>query len=287
MLYPVVYSYLTDLTIQKRCDQLLACGSANQHESKVIMMIVPACILSHIKNLVLVHILSTKKLSTDKLFIQKYFHNNTRFAPRLHQFWNLYQTPIQAPGNILQIVLFELNERIPDKDKHGKVDASINKASRALITSCNIAESILNNPHGINAITNVLSALESRVEGHEYLMNRILNEAKRAVNLDYDIEEMCSVQKKIQKGTEWRSDVRAIRDAYSHSQYVIRESNGDYEVAFDNNEGGYNFQKSFSRREFLLFYQDYDRLMAIQNTLFRAGLIYKLVDLQAQLDGIA
>ena len=67
--------------------------------------------------------------------------------------------------------------------------------------------------------------------------------------------------------------------AQTHLQ-VIRESNGDYEVAFDNNEGGYNFQKSFSRREFILFYQDYDRLIAIQNTLFRAGLIYKLVDLQ-------
>ncbi len=149
----------------------------------------------------------TKKLSNDKSFIQKYFHN-TGFIPRLHQFWSLYQTIIQPPGNILRVIPFELNERIPNKDK----------------------------------------------------------------------------QTKVQKGTEWRSDVRAIRDAYSHIHYIIQKSNGDYEVTFDNNEGGYNYQKTFSRREFILFYQDYDRLLAIQNTLFRTGLIYKLVDLQKQLD---
>lgn len=225
----------------------------------------------------------TRKLSTDKLFINRYFVNSG-FTSKLHQFWNLYQTVITPPGDILKIITFELNERKPEKEKQVRVNVSIEKASEALLTSSNIIDSLLENPGGTNVITSVLSALESRVEAHENLMKRMLNEARRSVNLNYDIEELCSVRTKIQKEDGWTTDVRAIRDAYSHGHYVINKNNGDYEIDFHNTERGYNFRTKFTRRDFFLFYRDYDRLLAIQKVLLQAGLIYKLMEMQGQLD---
>jgi hypothetical protein len=61
-------------------------------------------------------------------------------------------------------------------------------------------------------------------------------------------------------------------------------NNGDYEIDFHNTERGYKFRTKFTRRDFFLFYRDYDRLLAIQKVLLQAGLIYKLMEIQGQLD---
>jgi hypothetical protein len=96
--------------------------------------------------------------------------------------------------------------------------------------------------------------------------------AKNYVNLNYDIQEMCSVDSKVQKGNEWKSDTRAIRDAISHAYFTIEYSDKGFKIHFQNSEQGYNFDKSFTEKELLLFYQDYDRLIALQTLLLNSAL---------------
>jgi hypothetical protein len=77
-----------------------------------------------------------------------------------------------------------------------------------------------------------------------------------------------------QKGSEWRSDTRAIRDAVSHAHFTINDTgSGYYEIRFKNFEHGYRFDKTFTQKELLYFYQDYDRLIAIQTLLLDSALI--------------
>ena len=67
---------------------------------------------------------------------------------------------------------------------------------------------------------------------------------------------------------------RAIRDAVSHAHFTINDTgNGYYEIHFKNFEQGYRFDRTFTQKELLYFYQDYDRLIAIQTLLLDSALI--------------
>jgi hypothetical protein len=125
----------------------------------------------------------------------------------------------------------------------------------------------------ILSITSILLALIIRVESHEYEIQNMIAKAKKYVNLNYDIEEMLSVNSRIGKGNGWRSDTRAIRDAVSHAHFVINKRGNGYLIHFKNSEDGYNFDKTYTEKDMLLFYQDYDRAIAIQTLLLNSALI--------------
>ena len=65
--------------------------------------------------------------------------------------------------------------------------------------------------------------------------------AKKYINLNSDIQELLSVNSKVQKGNDWKSDTRAIRDAVSHAQFTINNISKGHMVHFKNMEDGYNF----------------------------------------------
>ena len=101
----------------------------------------------------------------------------------------------------------------------------------------------------------------------------MIAKAEKYTNLNYDIQEILSVNSKVMKGNDWRSDTRAIRDAISHPHFVINKIGKGYVIHFKNTEQGYNFDKAFTEKEMSLFYHDYDRSIAIQTLLLNSALI--------------
>ncbi len=78
---------------------------------------------------------------------------------------------------------------------------------------------------------------------------------------------MCSVVHKVRKSNQWRTDVRAIRDAFSHHQYSILEVGGELQISFCNNLHGYSFTETFTQREFNKFFDLHTLLYKLQLAL--------------------
>jgi hypothetical protein len=79
---------------------------------------------------------------------------------------------------------------------------------------------------------------------------------------------------------EYVTDMRAIRDATAHARFKIEnDSMGDFNVRFSNTGKGYSFKNTYSRRELLLLYQDYDRMTIIHSRLLTIRLLYAYLNL--------
>ena len=189
--------------------------------------------------------------SSNQCFIDSYFTHHG-FLPKLHQFWK--------KGTF--------------QDRLDALNLSLEKTHQVQSATNQIVDAVLGQTKNILSMISILLAIVIRVEAHEYEIQNMIATAKRYVGLNYDIEEMCSVDLKVQKGSEWRSDPRAIRDAVSHAHFMINDTGkGYYEIHFKNLEQGYQFDKTFTQRELLHFYQDYDRLIAIQALLLDSALL--------------
>ena len=91
-----------------------------------------------------------------------------------------------------------------------------------------------------------------------------------------DIEDLLSVESKVKKGNTWRTDVRAIRDATAHAKFKINKTN--YQISFQNNEGGYDFTLTITGEELLFYYRDYDRMLNLQSRLSSITLLVALLN---------
>jgi hypothetical protein len=135
-----------------------------------------------------------------------------------------------------------------------EIRQSIRRAGQVKNTTEQIVEAVLNQrPKNILAIISFLLVLIIRVEAHEYEIKNMIKTARKYTKINYDIEELLSVNSKVQKGNGWRSDVRAIRDAVSHAHFTVNNVSNGYTIHFKNTEEGYNFDRIFSenmRREF-------------------------------------
>ena len=211
--------------------------------------------------------------SSNQCFIDSYFTHHG-FLLKLHQFWNLRQSIVNTSGKVEEIILWRLAKKGTFQNRLDALNLSLEKTHQVQSATNQIVDAVLGQTKNILSMISILLAIVIRVEAHEYEIQNMIATAKRYVGLNYDIEEMCSVDLKVQKGSEWRSDPRAIRDAVSHAHFMINDTGkGYYEIHFKNLEQGYQFDKTFTQRELLHFYQDYDRLIAIQALLLDSALL--------------
>jgi hypothetical protein len=95
-----------------------------------------------------------------------------------------------------------------------------------------------------------------------------------------DIPDLLSVTDKQAKRDEFKPDTRAIRDATAHAKFRIENnSTEDFIISFNNTDEGYSYQKIFSRKDLLGFYQDYDRMTIIHTRLLTIKLLYSLLNM--------
>lgn len=77
---------------------------------------------------------------------------------------------------------------------------------------------------------------------------------------EYDPEDIFSATNKVRKGSEWRTEARAIRDALSHNKYTLEVNDSSWKITFDNTESGYNFHKAFTNSEFYEYMNNTDTI---------------------------
>lgn len=176
---------------------------------------------------------------------------------QLSQFWNLYHHVFETlrstesgPGYALRGEISQLKARIERADA--------------------LAERIVSAAK--KQVSNILSPVVLllvhvvRTETIERVLQKQLKDAvkKHGLQSKYDIEAICSVQSKVKKGLDWRTDVRAIRDAIAHAWFEIFMLQNDWAIEFDNDEKGYSFHKRFSRKEFTEFFDLHTLLYKLQ-----------------------
>lgn len=176
-------------------------------------------------------------------FAQQLIKANPDLTLQLSQFWNLYDNVLKILGS---------TQSVPGYAPRKVIDQLWPRIERAE----KLAESIV--LAAKRQVSNILSPAALllvhlvRTETIADAMRRQLEDAIRVHGLQgkYDVEVICSVQSKVRKGTKWKTDIRAIRDATAHGHFKIHSLGNHWEVEFDNNEKGYNFHKRFSRKEF-------------------------------------
>lgn len=101
-----------------------------------------------------------------------------------------------------------------------------------------------------------------KIDVIEYSFLKQFKELLQDFNLQskYDAEEIFSAISKIQKGTTWNTDGRAVRDALGHNKFELEFSGGTWKIEFKNDERGYNFNKIFTKDEFTQFFNNTDML---------------------------
>lgn len=129
-----------------------------------------------------------------------------------------------------------------------------------------VVTSVVKDPKNLLVAHALLNAHVARTESIEYVINKILERAIQTFGLSdkYDTASLCSVKSKVPKGGDWRSDVRAIRDAVSHKRYNIISDQYDWTVTFSNTNGGYHFTQTYNRNEFIRFFDQHTLLYKIQ-----------------------
>lgn len=166
---------------------------------------------------------------------------------QLTHFWNIYQELYgilliskQKKGYALQWKLEELRANVQKADLNAERLISERAGSSPFVF-----------------LTALLLAHLIRVESIEYPIWVQLQDIVQQNNLQkYDVALMCSVKYKVTKYNkklkqkEWRSDVRAIRDAIAHSHYSVVKAKGEDIINFDNVEEGYDFHEQFTVKEF-------------------------------------
>jgi hypothetical protein len=65
-----------------------------------------------------------------------------------------------------------------------------------------------------------------------------------------------------------------------HAKFKIEnDSTGDFIIHFNNIDEEYSFQRTFSRKDLLGLYQDYDRMTTIYTQLLTVRLLYSFVNM--------
>ena len=190
-------------------------------------------------------------------FGQELIRGNPYLNSQLSQFWNLYDDILKklrltrsSTGYAPRAVIGQLKPRIKRADALAESIVSATQSEVSTILS----------PAGLLLVHIV------RTESIGYALLKQLKDAveKHGLQDKYDVETICSVQSKVKKGPEWRTDVRAIRDATAHGRFKIHLLENDWAIDFDNDEKGYSFHKSFSRKEFTKFFDLHTLLYKLQ-----------------------
>jgi succinate dehydrogenase flavin-adding protein (antitoxin of CptAB toxin-antitoxin module) len=133
-------------------------------------------------------------------------------------------------------------------------------------------------------ISTVLLTIIIRSEAHEYTLGNILRRLQAITRENIDVAELLSVERKVPKAESFKPDTRAIRDATAHARFDIISASGDFAVHFKNTEDGYAFERTYSRKELLDFYEDYDRMTLIVSRLLYLRLLHSFLNLHFRMD---
>jgi hypothetical protein len=130
----------------------------------------------------------------------------------------------------------------------------------------------------------ILLTIIIRSEAHEYVLGKILQRAGDVTKDLIDIAELLSVTSKEPRKRKGQvvfgTDMRAIRNSTAHARFIIeKDSSGDFAISFNNTGGGYSFHKTYSRKELLYFYQDYDRMTIIYTRLLIIRTLYSFLNI--------
>jgi hypothetical protein len=130
---------------------------------------------------------------------------------------------------------------------------------------------------GILDITGCMVLWIAKRESFGYFVLGILKETKAVQSIqNYDIEENCSLEFKVERGsddngvvTKYATDITAIRDCIAHTHYKIEKGTyGSYKLEFEwKQPRGWNFYKSFSAKEFLGRTEEYILFEELQGVL--------------------
>jgi len=177
--------------------------------------------------------------------------------PQLLSFWNLYHDVFKKlannkshPGYSVRNFIIEVFPRINRADRLAEkitVETNENRSSMLVPVSLLLIHVI-------------------RTETIEHAFLKQINDAIRTFNLSkkYDAEAMCSIAEKIKQRGNWRTDIRAIRNAIAHGCFSINFTNDKWELDISNEETGSTFNKRFTSKEFKEFFNLATLLFKIQ-----------------------
>lgn len=190
-------------------------------------------------------------------FAQQLIEGSDPHRERLRSFWNLMEEvgEIESRGDGIggyepRRLILEHADRMSEAD--------------------DVARGVVNAARGSENATAEVAALllahQVRVESIEYPIRKTIEETIETYDLGtrYDPCEMCSVEEKVEKGNEWRTDVRAIRDAVGHAHFRVDADDDPWSVHFENTGHGYDFARSYQRGEFHAFFDSHTILYKIQ-----------------------
>jgi len=205
-------------------------------------------------------------------FGKKHFHSNIQ--SKLSRFWSIWGNILFAPKP-LETIFWRLNPTLTQEDQVKVLINSFETTSSVNTITSLVVKEVKNNPNNILSITSILLTLTIRKETHEYELNNILRNMIKSTNMNVDIEDLLSVETKVQKGTTWKTDVNAIRDSIAHAKFKINSTN--YQITFENIGKGYNFVLTKTVEELLFFYEDYDKMLKLQSRLLSITLLIALL----------
>lgn len=129
-----------------------------------------------------------------------------------------------------------------------------------------VSDAIHANPNDKNYLYSLFYAQMLSTETAEYVFREHFTNLLKTYGLDrkYDAIEIFSVDTKVAKGQNYKTDSRAIRDSLGHYQYEIEDVPNTWEIKFNNLKDGYNFTPIFTRDEFRTHVETADLLYKSQ-----------------------
>ncbi len=193
---------------------------------------------------------------------------------QLSQFWALHEAinaqlrgpPKSEEGYQPEKRIAELGRRIDSADSFA--NAVVREAQQST---------------GVLALGAILLVHIARVDTIEHALVRQLRDAVRRFKLEgeFDPSEICSVEEKVPcivgGRSEWRTDVRAIRDAAAQFKFHFEIAQNDWTVEFKNDSHGYQFERKFKRKELIRFFDQHTILYKSQLVLLKLWMLLHIL----------
>jgi hypothetical protein len=207
---------------------------------------------------------------------------------KLAQLWNILNDIRSAdPTQVVECVISAVEKKIPQRlSETKKNEFRDNYLQKFLLTSKkvntvtdfifeHVKSDMQTGSLDVLSICGILISFVVNSQSHLYFAMENIKKALSVINKKDDIEEIFSIESKVLQNTQIVTDIQAIRNAVSHGSFDIRfnYSQNEYIVDFESVLTGYQFNKSYTGRQLLLLYSDYDKLRDFQELLIRIAFL--------------
>jgi len=235
----------------------------------------------------------------DELIRNKKYVRSEIISNKVSKLWELLSELYRTkPSKVVDCVTHVAEKNIPkklvgkDKEKFTKRVASkfITKSKKVNTTTDSIFHDVKNDldNHQLDAlsISGLLLSFVLNSESHLYYIMENLKVAKSFLENDFDIEEIFSLESKVEQNNEIVTDVKAIRNAVCHGAFniIFDREKQEYVIDFESILSGYKFNKIYTGSEFLVFYSLYDRLRDTEELLIRVTYLKSILSLFCKAD---